>query len=96
LTASSERRPTKRNPQPVDPVAEHPRSAGSSVAEAMTETIPTKIAPTERLRMIELGTMNMPNIAITNVVPLKAISRTSRRLTTTVRADGLTSHLRYA
>jgi hypothetical protein len=37
--------------------------------------MPTRIAPTARLRMIELGTMNMPNIAITNVVPLKSTAR---------------------
>jgi hypothetical protein len=70
-SASPERRPTSgiRNELTRSPSA--PSSAGSSVAEAITETMPTRIAPTARLRMIEFGTMNMPNIAITKVVPLK-------------------------
>jgi hypothetical protein len=72
FAASSERRPTigirplsTRSPST-------PSIAGKRVAEAMTETIPTMIAPTARLRMIELGTISMPNIAITKVVPLKS------------------------
>jgi hypothetical protein len=75
LADSSERRPitgirsrSTRSPSRLS-------SAGSSVAEAATETIPTRIAPTARLRMIELGTISIPNIAITNVVPLKSTAR---------------------
>ena len=52
-----------------------PRSAGSSVVAAATETIPTRIAPTARLRMIELGTRSIPNMATTNAVPLKTTAR---------------------
>ena len=50
-------------------------SAGSSVSAAATETMPTRIAPSARLRMIEVGTMNMPSSAITNVLPLKSTAR---------------------
>jgi hypothetical protein len=42
---------------------------------AMTETTPTKIAPTARLRMIELGTSSIPNMATTKAVPLKTTAR---------------------
>src|SRR6201987_1734835 len=49
--------------------------AGRSVNAAATETIPTRIAPRARLRMIEVGTMNMPSSAITNVEPLNRTAR---------------------
>ncbi len=52
-----------------------PSAAGSSVSAAMTETMPTRIAPTARLRMIELGTMSIPSIATTKTVPLKRTAR---------------------
>ena len=52
-----------------------PSSAGSSVSAATTETIPTRIAPTARLRMIEFGTSSIPNIATTKTVPLKSTAR---------------------
>ena len=75
LDCSSERRPKngirhRSTPSPISP-----SSAGSRVAEATTETAPTTIAPTARLRMIELGTTSIPNIAITKVVPLKTTAR---------------------
>ena len=50
-------------------------SAGRSVSAAATETMPTRIAPSARLRMIEVGTMNMPSSAITNVEPLNNTAR---------------------
>ena len=52
-----------------------PSTAGSSVSAATTETIPTRIAPTARLRMIELGTISIPSIATTKTVPLKKTAR---------------------
>ena len=52
-----------------------PRSAGRSVSAATTETIPTRIAPVARLRMIELGTSSIPNMATTNTLPLKSTAR---------------------
>ena len=42
---------------------------------ATTETIPTRIAPTARLRMIVLWTSRRPVIARTNEVPLKSTAR---------------------
>ena len=50
-------------------------SAGSRVSAAATETIPTRIAPSARLRMIEVGTMNIPISATTKVLPLKSTAR---------------------
>ena len=50
-------------------------SAGSSVSAAATDTIPTTIAPSARLRITEVWTSSMPNIAITNVVPLNKTAR---------------------
>ena len=52
-----------------------PSTAGSSVRAASTETIPTRIAPAARLRKIVLGTSTSPNIASTNVMPLKSTAR---------------------
>ena len=65
LDASSDRRPTigMRSALTLSPSS--PSSAGRSVSAATTETIPTRIAPTARLRMIEFGTSSIPNIAIT-------------------------------
>ena len=40
-----------------------PRSAGRSVNAATTETTPTRIAPSARLRITLFGTMNVPHIA---------------------------------
>ncbi len=50
-------------------------SAGSKVNAAATEVIPTRIAPSARLRMIEVGTMNIPRSAMMNVVPLNSTAR---------------------
>jgi len=51
------------------------RSAGSSESAAATETMPTRIAPSARLRMIEVGTMNIPSSATTKVKPLNSTAR---------------------
>ena len=50
-------------------------TAGSSVGAAITETIPTRIAPAARLRKIVLGTSSSPSIASTNATPLKNTAR---------------------
>jgi hypothetical protein len=52
-----------------------PSSAGSSVSAHTIETIPTTIAPSARLRRICVGTNSIPNIAITNVLPLSSTAR---------------------
>ena len=75
LEASSRRRPTigRRSASTRSPRS--PSSAGSNVSAASTETMPTRIAPAARLRMIEFGTRNIPNIAITKTLPLKSTAR---------------------
>jgi len=50
-------------------------TAGTSVSAATTETIPTRIAPAARLRMMLSGTSSIPTSAITNAVPLKRTAR---------------------
>ena len=51
------------------------RIAGSSVRAATTETIPTRIAPAARLRMMLLWTSRRPTIASTKALPLKSTAR---------------------
>ena len=51
------------------------RTAGSSVSAASTETMPTRIAPSARLRKIVSGTRSIPNIANTKAMPLKRTAR---------------------
>ena len=51
------------------------RTAGRSVSAATTETMPTRIAPVARLRMIVFGTSSRPVIARTNAAPLKSTAR---------------------
>ena len=50
-------------------------TAGRSVSAATTETMPTRIAPVARLRMIVFGTSSRPVIASTNAAPLKRTAR---------------------
>ena len=52
-----------------------PSTAGRSVSAATTETIPTRIAPTASMPMIEFGTSSIPNIATTKTLPLKSTAR---------------------
>src|SRR5918995_1194013 len=52
-----------------------PSNAGSNVSAATTDTIPTRIAPRARLRMMLFGTISMPSIATTKAVPLKNTAR---------------------
>ena len=49
--------------------------AGNSVSAASTETMPTRIAPSARLRRIVSGTRSIPNIASTKAMPLKRTAR---------------------
>ena len=63
--------PDQRDAERVTLSPRSPRTAGSSVSAATTETIPTRIAPTARLRMIEFGTSSIPSIATTKTLPLK-------------------------
>ena len=49
--------------------------AGSSVSAAITETIPTRIAPAARERKIVLGTSRSPSIASTKAIPLNSTAR---------------------
>ena len=51
------------------------RTAGRSVSAAITETMPTRIAPVARLRMIVFGTSKRPVMASTNAAPLKSTAR---------------------
>ena len=51
------------------------RSAGINVSAAATETTPTMIAPTARLRMMFVGTSSIPKRAATNVAPLNSTAR---------------------
>jgi len=51
------------------------RMAGSSVSAAITETIPTRIAPAARERKIVLGTSRSPSIASTKAIPLNSTAR---------------------
>ena len=50
-------------------------TAGSSVSAATTETMPTRIAPSARLRSTVSGTSSIPNIASTKAIPLKSTAR---------------------
>src|SRR5438876_320937 len=52
-----------------------PRSAGTSVSAAKTETSPTVSAPTPRLRRTESGTRSSPHIASTKASPLEVVVR---------------------
>ena len=49
--------------------------AGRSVSAAITETIPTVIAPTARLFMMFEGTSSIPVSAITKIEPLNSTAR---------------------
>ena len=51
------------------------RTAGSSVSAAITETMPTRIAPSARLRRTVSGTSSIPHIASTKAMPLKSTAR---------------------
>jgi hypothetical protein len=50
-------------------------TAGRRVRAATTETIPTRIAPVARLRMIVFCTSRSPTIASTKALPLKRTAR---------------------
>ncbi len=50
-------------------------TAGSSVNAATTETMPTRIAPSARLRRIVSGTRSIPHIASTKAMPLNRTAR---------------------
>ena len=75
LEAWNEPRPTIGMRRALTLSPRRPRSAGRSVSAATTETMPTRIAPTARLRMIEFGTISIPNMAMTNTLPLKSTAR---------------------
>jgi hypothetical protein len=51
------------------------RMAGSRVRAAATETTPTMMAPAARLRMMFVGTRNIPSNATTKVLPLNSTAR---------------------
>ena len=74
-SAPSPRRPTSGNRIASTRSWSSPSSAGSSVSATASDVTPTRIAPAARLRKIVEGTINRPNIAITNADPLNRTAR---------------------
>jgi hypothetical protein len=88
---SSDERPTNGRRSELTRSPRSPSSAGRSVSAATTETTPTRIAPSARLRITLLGTINIPHIATTNAVPLTSTARLAGRTGAADRVELLAS-----